>query len=111
MDSLSWSMTMPNPLCWTPVDWIVPGRAQQARPADANELQATTVLALPLTEAAAKIRAWGPRDKDADADWPCWSGVLPMSLQPLAPQAHETPDHPLAGAPSPLDPGVSSAID
>lgn len=83
------------------VDWIVPGRAQQARPADANELQATTVLALPLTEAAAKIRAWGPRDKDADADWPCWSGVLPMSLQPLAPQAHETPDHPLAGAPIP----------
>ncbi len=81
------------------VDWIVPGRSQVARPADANELQATTVLALPLVEAAAKIRNWGPKDKEADANWPCWSGVLPMRLQAQAPQAHSKNDHLLAGAP------------
>lgn len=68
------------------VEWIYPGRSQQARAANASELQATTVLAIPLQEAAAKIRNWGPKDKEADHDWPCWSGVLPMQLQALPPQ-------------------------
>lgn len=69
------------------VEWILPGRTQDVRAADANELLATTVLALPLTEAATKIRNWGPKDKEADVDLPCWSGVLPMQMQAMPPQA------------------------
>ncbi len=69
------------------VEWILPGRTQDVRAADANELLATTVLALPLTEAAAKIRNWGPKDKEADVDRACWSGVLPMQMQAMPPQA------------------------
>lgn len=68
------------------VEWIYPGRSQHARPANASELQATTVLAIALQEAAAKIRNWGPKDKEGDQAWPCWSGVLPMQLQALPPQ-------------------------
>lgn len=74
------------------VEWIYPGRSQQARAANTSELQATTVLAIPLHEAAAKIRNWGPKDKEGDQDWPCWSGVLPMQLQALPPQPEATTD-------------------
>lgn len=67
-------------------EWLLPGRSQQARVPNVQELQATTVLALPLHEAAAKIRSWGPKDKEGDLDWPCWSGVLPMQMQAMPPQ-------------------------
>lgn len=65
------------------VEHIVPGRSAEARRANAKELAATTVLGIPLHEAAAKVRAWGPRDKDEDLDWPAWAGVLPLRQQAL----------------------------
>jgi hypothetical protein len=67
------------------MDHLAPGRRNEARAPDRNELAATTVLRLPLFEAAAKIRAWGPKDKDDDLAWPAWAGVLPFAQTRLAP--------------------------
>lgn len=68
---------------------IVPGRWAEARWPTPQELKATTVLKLPLTEASAKIRTGGPKDKDEDLAYPVWAGVLPLSLVPGKPVEHE----------------------
>lgn len=72
------------------LEHVSPGRNAGARPASAAELAGTTVLRLPLDEAAAKIRSWGPEDDATDLDIPVWAGVIPLSLQagpPLAESA------------------------
>lgn len=60
------------------VDHLVPGRSAAIREPTRKELAATTVLALPLTEASVKVRAGGVNDDDADLDLPIWAGVLPL---------------------------------
>ena len=66
-------------------DKIAPGRWDELRPMHDKELNATTVLRLPLAEASVKIRAWGPKDDDEDMDWPVWAGVVPLALESGAP--------------------------
>jgi|SRR6185312_2231164 len=73
---------------------IAPGRESQVRPPDRNELAATLVLRLPLTEAAAKIREGGPKDDDADMSRDVWVGVLPLHLARLP--AARDPECPVA---------------
>ena len=68
-------------------DHLAPGRRHEARAPDRNELAATTVLRMPLFEAAAKIRAWGPKDKEEDMNWPVWAGVMPLRQAQLKPVA------------------------
>jgi hypothetical protein len=65
------------------MEHIAKGRANDARAPDANELKATTVLGISLHEAAAKIRNWGPKDKEDDLALPVWAGVLPITEQHL----------------------------
>jgi len=60
------------------MDHIVPGRRHEARPGDANELAATTLLRMSLREAAAKIRTGGVNDDEADLARPVWAGVVPI---------------------------------
>jgi nitroimidazol reductase NimA-like FMN-containing flavoprotein (pyridoxamine 5'-phosphate oxidase superfamily) len=67
------------------VEHIAKGRSLHARPSDESELKATTVLGIPLHEAAAKSRTGGPKDKDDDLALPAWAGVLPLRQQRLAP--------------------------
>lgn len=62
------------------VEHIVPGRWAHVRPPSAQELKATAVLALPLTEASAKIRTGPPIDDEADLALPVWAGVLPLRM-------------------------------
>jgi len=50
------------------------------RPVTPKEVAATTVLALPLTEAVAKSRSGPPKDDAEDMAWPVWAGVVPLSL-------------------------------
>jgi uncharacterized protein len=69
------------------MDHIAVGRQAQARPGDANELAATTVLRLSLAEAAAKVRTGPPDDDAGDLDRPVWAGVLPLELVARPPQA------------------------
>jgi nitroimidazol reductase NimA-like FMN-containing flavoprotein (pyridoxamine 5'-phosphate oxidase superfamily) len=62
------------------VEHIVPGRAADVRGADRRELAATAVLALPLNEVSAKVRAGDPKDEEEDYALPFWAGVLPLAL-------------------------------
>lgn len=56
----------------------------------ASELKATMVLALPLTEASAKVRAGGPRDDAEDLDGPHWAGAVPILTSWGAPEPEPT---------------------
>jgi hypothetical protein len=59
---------------------IAPGRWDAVREPNEQELKATLVLALPLVEASAKMRAGPPVDDEEDYALPVWAGVLPIQL-------------------------------
>ena len=59
---------------------VAPGRWDEARRPTAQELKATWILSLPLTEASAKVRSGPPEDDPEDLDFPVWSGVVPVHL-------------------------------
>ncbi|WP_158743682.1 pyridoxamine 5'-phosphate oxidase family protein [Acidisphaera sp. L21] len=81
-------------------DRLVPGRWETLRPPTTQELKATTILRLELTEASAKIRTGQPVDDDEDYALPVWAGVLPLSVIAGAP----IPDPRLApGTPLPAN--------
>lgn len=61
------------------LDKVAPNRSAECRPPNDKELAATQVIALPLTEASAKIRSGPPlADEGADATLPYWAGVIPF---------------------------------
>jgi hypothetical protein len=66
---------------------IIPGRWHKIREPNAQELKGTSVLALPLLEASAKIRTGPPKDDDEDLALPVWAGVLPLQTTTGAPIA------------------------
>ena len=68
----------------TIVEHMVPGRWSDARQPTQGELDGTTVLALALDEASAKVRTGPPSDFDRDMDLPVWAGVIPLRLEPGA---------------------------
>jgi uncharacterized protein len=59
-------------------DHVVPGRWNEVRPPDENEMRMTSVLRLPLAEASAKVRTGPPIDDEADYELPVWAGVIPL---------------------------------
>lgn len=59
---------------------VMKGRWEEVRSPSPEELAATSVLALPITEASAKIRTGPPIDAEADYALPIWAGVLPLTL-------------------------------
>jgi uncharacterized protein len=62
------------------MDGMFPGRWDSLRTLTPQELKATRILSLPLTEASAKISAGPPVDPPEDRDWPVWAGVIPIRL-------------------------------
>jgi uncharacterized protein len=64
----------------TIVEHIARGRWRDARQPNRKELKATTVLALALDEASAKIRSGPPKEFDEDMELPIWAGVIPLRL-------------------------------
>jgi uncharacterized protein len=64
---------------------VMPGRWAEVRWPTAQELAATTVLAFPLSEASAKVRTGPPIDDEEDYALPVWAGVLPLGVEPGAP--------------------------
>ena len=66
---------------------IMRGRWDDVRWPTAQELAATTVLVLPLSEASAKVRTGPPVDDEEDYALPVWAGVLPLRVEPGAPEA------------------------
>lgn len=61
---------------------VIPGRWEEVRPPSEQELNATTVACLPITEASAKIRSGPPKDRAEDYDLAVWAGLLPLNLMP-----------------------------
>ena len=66
---------------------LLPGRWHEARQPSAQELKATSILALPITEASAKVRTGPPDDGESpDAELDVWAGVVPLELAAGTPQ-------------------------
>lgn len=81
-------------------DALFPGRWETLRPMTAQEVKATGVMRIPISEGAAKVRTGGPKDDDADYELPIWAGVVPMSMalhaavdDDNAPVSLPQPDH------------------
>ena len=79
---------------------LAPGRWAEVRQPTAGEMRATMVLALPLTEASAKVRTGPPVDDEEDYALEVWAGVVPLRLvagEPMADprltQGIEPPPH------------------
>ena len=68
------------------IEQMFPGRWAQLRPMTAQEVKATAVLSLPITEVSAKIGAGMPTDPPEDRDWPVWAGVIPLRQVVDAPE-------------------------
>ncbi len=62
-------------------EWIMPGRWAEARQPNERELKATTVVAIPIELATAKVRQGPPGDEEADYQLDVWAGVLPIKRQ------------------------------
>jgi hypothetical protein len=67
---------------------VLPGRWDDCRPPSEQELKATSILALPLTEASAKVSAGPPEDGDGpDGALAVWAGNIPLVVTALEPVA------------------------
>ncbi len=82
------------------LDHLVPGRWEDSRQPDEKEIQATTVLAMPIDEASVKIRSGPPKDAAKDLELPYWTGVIPLALasgaaipDPAMPEDREVPGY------------------
>jgi len=73
---------------------LMPGRWPDVRPPDAVELKQTTIVAVAIESASAKIRSGPPKDDEADLDLPAWAGIVPLrqAAGPPAADAHVAPD-------------------
>ncbi len=67
------------------VERLYPGRWAELRPVNEQELKATTVLGMDLSEASAKIRTGPPVDDEEDYALPIWAGVVPVTIATGAP--------------------------
>jgi hypothetical protein len=57
---------------------LLPGRSAEVRRPTRRELEATLVLALPITEWSLKVSAGWPDDPPEDVAGDVWAGVLPI---------------------------------
>lgn len=64
---------------------MIPGRWAEVREPNGQELKATDVLSIDLTEVSAKIRTGPPLDDEEDMEIQAWAGVLPLELAPGSP--------------------------
>ncbi len=69
------------------IDHVAPGRWDHIRQPNEKELDATSVLSIPIEEASAKVRVGGPIDDEADYALPVWAGQIPLTIGTLAPVA------------------------
>jgi nitroimidazol reductase NimA-like FMN-containing flavoprotein (pyridoxamine 5'-phosphate oxidase superfamily) len=81
---------------------VIPSRWDDVRQPTEPELKATTVLALALDEASAKVRTGPPLDDDEDYALDVWAGVLPLKIvagqpvsDPRLPEGLEPPSYTL----------------
>lgn len=86
-------------------DNILEGRWDESRQPNAIEMKATTVIAIDIEQASAKVRTGPPGDEQADYELPIWAGVLPLK------QGYEAPiDDPLLGEGIPVSGSVRRVL-
>jgi hypothetical protein len=66
---------------------VARGRWADARRPSDQEFKGTTVVAMTIDEASAKVRTGPPGDEDPDYELPIWAGVIPVRLAFGAPEA------------------------
>lgn len=83
---------------------LIHGRWADARQPNATELKATSIVAVPIDSASAKVRVGPPGDEEEDIALPVWAGVLPLTAvwgapipAPNLPAGVEMPDYLKAG--------------
>ncbi len=69
------------------VDRLYPGRRNEIRPNEKQELKGTTVIAMEIEEASAKSRSGPPKDDEPDYALDCWAGVIPIAQVVGVPEA------------------------
>ena len=74
---------------------VADGRGEHARMPNDVELKQTMFLALPLSEASAKVSTGFSEEPPEDEALPVWAGVLPLHQVPGIPEPHPN-----------LDPGI-----
>lgn len=81
---------------------LIPGSQGDYREHLPAELKATSLIRMPLNEAACKVRTGGPNDDKDDLDLPHWAGVIPLKHvygEPIPaanlPEGIATPDYAL----------------
>ena len=60
---------------------VARGRWNDARKPSRKEIDGTTVIAVEIESASAKVRAGAPTDEEEDYALPIWAGVVPLQLQ------------------------------
>ncbi len=70
-------------------DSLVQGRWEEVREPTEKELLSTSVVAVDIGQATAKIRTGGANDDEGDLDGPWWAGVLPIESRFLEPVPNE----------------------
>lgn len=85
------------------VEGLFPGRWQTLRAPTRKEMNATTVLSMPIEEASAKVRTGPPNEAAGDERLPIWAGQIPLQVEAglAIPDAfvsarEATPEHVLA---------------
>jgi len=61
-------------------DQACPGRWEDAREANAEEMRQTMVVAVTIEDVSGKVRTGPPVDDEEDYALPYWAGVLPLTL-------------------------------
>jgi nitroimidazol reductase NimA-like FMN-containing flavoprotein (pyridoxamine 5'-phosphate oxidase superfamily) len=62
-------------------DHILPGRWDDSRQPNEQELKATSLFRVPIEEFSAKVRTGPPIDDVEDMNFPTWAGVVPIELK------------------------------
>jgi nitroimidazol reductase NimA-like FMN-containing flavoprotein (pyridoxamine 5'-phosphate oxidase superfamily) len=79
-------------------DHLLPGRRAELRAPKRKELNATTLLRLPIEQFSVKTRDGPPDDPANETQLPVWAGIVPLALREGKPEA--APDMPV-GIPVP----------
>ncbi len=64
---------------------VARGRWNDARKPTQKEMNVTTVVAMEIESASAKIRTGPPSDEEEDYSLPIWAGVVPLQIQAMPP--------------------------
>jgi nitroimidazol reductase NimA-like FMN-containing flavoprotein (pyridoxamine 5'-phosphate oxidase superfamily) len=79
------------------VDRFFPGRSQEIRPANAQEIKATSFVVMPIEEASGKIRSTHVSDDEEDYALPVWTARIPVRqvIGEAEPCPRQLPDLPV----------------